>query len=282
MAVDAHQHFWSLNRGDYSWLTPDVGPLYRDYLPPDFEPVLNATEVRQTILVQAAPTEAETRFLLGLTDKFSWIAGVVGWADLAAQEAPAAIEKLATHPKLVGLRPMLHVIDDDEWILGNGLTPALEAMTRAGLCFDAVIWPRQIAAIETLLRRHPNLRLVVNHAANPPIGESLESWADDIRSLASTTNAFCKLSGLVTRNAGHCSQSDLRQVFDVVVDAFGPRRLMWGSDWPVLNLAGSYNDWISTAWDLTSQLSPDDQRHVMSRTATEFYLQSRPSMTTRA
>jgi L-fuconolactonase len=281
MIVDAHQHFWSLSRGDYAWLTPDLGSLYRDYLPPDLDPVLQATKVKQTILVQATPTNAETTFLLELAGKFSWIAGVVGWTDLIAPDAPVVIEKIATHAKLVGLRPMLHIIDDDDWILGDRVTPALEAMTRAGLCFDAVIRPQQIKVVETLLHRHPNLKLVVDHAANPPVGENLESWADDIRHLASMTRAFCKLSGLITRNSGHCSQSDLRRVFDVVIDAFGPRRLMWGSDWPVLNLAGSYEDWIASAWNLTSELSPTEQRYVMSQTATEFYLQPRSEPTPR-
>jgi len=281
MAVDAHQHFWSLDRGDYSWLTPDIGALYRDYLPSDLEPALTATKVKQTILVQAAPTEAETAFLLELAGKYSWIAGVVGWTDLSAPDAQAVIERIAAYPKLVGLRPMLQLIDDDDWILGDDLTPALETMTHAGLCFDALIHSRQIKVIEALLHRHPHLKLVVDHAANPPIGENLESWAEDIRRLASTTRAFCKLSGLVTRNSGHCSRSDLRHVFDVVIDAFGPKRLMWGSDWPVLHLASSYEDWINTARSLTSELSPTEQRYVMSQTATDFYLQSRPEPTLR-
>jgi L-fuconolactonase len=274
--VDAHQHFWSVERGDYPWLTPALGPLYRDYLPADLQARLKALGIDRTILVQAAPTEAETAFLLRLAERHPFIAGVVGWADLAAPDAVAAIERAATNPKLVGFRPMLQDMEDATWILSANLRPALRAMVDAGLCFDALIRPQQIKIIETLLlHHHPDLKLVVDHAGNPPIGQDLSSWAADIRRLAANTQAYCKWSGLRTIAQGPLAHADLRCVFDVLIEAFGPERLMWGSDWPVLNLASSYEDWFDESAALFAGLTADQRFCITSRTATGFYLQPR-------
>ena len=276
LAVDAHQHFWSLARGDYPWLTPDLGSLYRDYLPADLETPLKASGIGRTILVQAAPTEAETAFLLQLADQYPFVAGVVGWTDLAAPDAAKTIERAATNPKLVGFRPMLQEMDDAAWILSANLRPALRAMAKAGLCFDALIRPQQIKVIETLLlHHHPDLKLVVDHAANPPIGEDLTSWATDIRRLAANTRAYCKWSGLLTIAPGRVNRGHLHRVFDVLIEAFGPERLMWGSDWPVLNLASSYDDWLFESTILFAGLTVAQQIRITSQTAADFYLASR-------
>jgi L-fuconolactonase len=275
MIVDAHQHFWSLDRGDYHWLTPGLGPLHRDYLPADLEPLLKVSKVGRTILVQAAATEAETAFLLELAERSPFVAGVVGWTDLAAPDAVAVIERAVATSKLVGFRPMLQEMQDPAWILRSDVSPALSAMARAGLCLDALIRPERIEIIETLLHQHPDLRLVLDHGANPPIGADLTLWATDIQRLASSTTACCKLSGLLTIDPGRISRADLHCVFDTLLEAFGPDRLMWGSDWPVLNLAGSYEDWLSLSSELLAELTTAQQQQIMSKTATEFYLQSR-------
>ena len=271
MSIDAHQHFWSLGRGDYHWLTRDLGPLYRDYLPADLEPLLRASNVGRTILVQAAPTTAETAFLLKLAQRSPFVAGVVGWTNLAAPDAQAAIVRAAATPRLVGIRPMLQEMQEPAWILRSDVSPALAAMARAQLCLDALIRPEQIEVIETLLGQHPDLKLVINHGANPPIGSDLTSWATDIRRLASNTNAYCKLSGLLTITRGRASRADLHRVFDVLLEAFGPKRLMWGSDWPVLNLAGSYEEWLSLSSEMLSGLTTTQRQWIMSKTATDFY-----------
>jgi L-fuconolactonase len=272
MAIDAHQHFWSLARGDYHWLTPKLRALYRDYLPADLEVTLKASGIGRTILVQAAPTEAESTFLLQLADRHAFIAGVVGWTDLAAPNAAATVERAAAHPKLVGLRPMLQEMKDPAWILGRHLRPALRAMAKSGLCFDALIRPGQLKVIEALLHQHPDLELVVDHAANPPIGQNLTAWAADVRRLAANTQTYCKWSGLLTAAQGYVGRSDLRRVFDVLLDAFGPERLMWGSDWPVLNLAGSYEDWLRESTELFAGLTDAQRLCITAQTATSFYL----------
>jgi L-fuconolactonase len=276
MTVDAHQHFWSLARGDYAWLTPELGPLYRDYTPEDLKASLDASAIAKTILVQAAPTEAETAFLLQLADRYAFVAGVVGWTDLGAPDAASVVERAAAIPKLVGFRPMLHDMPDRAWVLGADLTPALRAMAKAGLCFDALILPDQINIIETLLDRHPDLRLVVDHAANPPIGQDLTRWTADIRRLAANGKAYCKWSGMSTIASGPVKRSDLQRILDVLIEAFGAERLMWGSDWPVVNLASSYDDWFNESATLFAGLSPSQRHSITSQTATDFYLTPRP------
>lgn len=276
MAIDAHQHFWSPARGDYGWLTPDLGPLYRDFLPQDLELLLHRSGVGRTILVQAAPTQAETAFMLQLAERFPFIAGVVGWTDLAAADAVAAVERAAATPKLVGLRPMLQGMDDPAWILRAEVQPALRAMAETGLCFDALIRPQQIAVIETLLQRQPDLRLVVDHAGNPPIGQDLADWEADIRRLASNTQAYCKWSGLPTIAPGRVGRAELRRVFDVLIESFGAERLMWGSDWPVLNLASTYADWFDASAALFAALTPAERHGITAQTAADFYLKPRP------
>jgi 4-hydroxy-tetrahydrodipicolinate synthase len=184
-SLDSHQHFWSLARGDYAWLTPDLEPLYRDFGPGDLEPLMREARVERTIVVQAAPTVAETRYLLGLADRTPWIAGVVGWIDLASRDAPRLLDDLQEHPAFRGVRPMIQDIPDPDWMLGAQLTPALGELERRSLTFDALVHPMHLPRLLRLLERHAELRVVVDHGAKPDIrGRALEPWARDLRRLA--------------------------------------------------------------------------------------------------
>lgn len=253
MIIDAHQHFWQLARGDYGWLTPELGPLYRDFMPDDLVPLIAQSNVAGTVLVQAAPTVAETKFLLEIADTTSFVLGVVGWTDLTAPTAAKDIARLAQHPKLVGLRPMIQDIADDDWMLRADLTPAFDAMIDADLTFDALVLPRHLSRLHKLLSRHPNLRTVIDHGAKPDIsGGQFEGWAKDIALLAEETNASCKLSGLLTEAANDWSTSDLAPYVALLFDHFGAQRLIWGSDWPVLTIAANYGTWIEVASSLIS------------------------------
>ena len=273
MQVDAHQHFWRVARGDYGWLTPADHPLIcRDFGPDDLRPLLGAAEVERTVLVQAAPTLAETRFLLELATATPFVAGVVGWADFEASDAAATIEALARDPALVGLRPMLQDLDDDAWILRPALAPALDAMQAARLRFDALVTPRHLPHLARFLAGRPDLKVVIDHGAKPDIADgALASWADAMRAIARDSGAFCKLSGLVTEASVDWTAAQLKPFVDVLVDAFGPARLMWGSDWPVVNEAGGYAAWRAAAEALTAQLSPADRARVFGGTAAAFY-----------
>jgi L-fuconolactonase len=273
MRIDAHQHFWRLSRGDYGWMTPEAHPsLFRDFRPADLAPLLSDAGIARTILVQAAPTEAETRFLLEVAAVAPFVAGVVGWADFEAADAPAAIAALAENDRLVGLRPMLQDLDDDAWILQPSLAPALDAMAAAGLRLDALVMPRHLPHLARFLDQRPDLPVVIDHGAKPDIAAGeLAGWAAAMRSIARDSRAVCKLSGLVTEAKAGWTEEDLRPFVDVLLEAFGPARLMWGSDWPVVNLAGGYAAWRSAAEALTEECSADERDAIFGGTAAAFY-----------
>jgi len=272
MRVDSHQHFWLLARGDYGWLTSEVAAIHRDHTPTDLEPLLRAARIGRTVLVQAAPTAAETDFLLRLAETTPFVAGVVGWVDFEADDAAHRVAALAARPKLVGLRPMIQDLADDRWMLGAAIRPAVAAMADEGLTFDALVKPRHIPILGEFAARYPALDIVIDHAAKPDIATGgFDDWARDIRDLAAETRLVCKLSGLVTEAAPGWSAETLRPYVDVLIGAFGADRLMWGSDWPVLNLNGGYAAWMSAAEQLLDGLSDSEREAIFGGTASVFY-----------
>jgi L-fuconolactonase len=262
-----------VSRGDYGWLTPDAHPVIcRDFGPDDLAPLMAAAGVAQTVLVQAAPTEAETGFLLEIAHATPFVAGVVGWTDLAAPGAPARIEALASDPALLGLRPMLQDLGDDAWILRPHVGPGLDAMERAGLTFDALVKPRHLSHLARLIEARPDLQVVIDHGAKPDIAAGeLGGWAEQMRAIGRGSTTYCKLSGLVTEARPGWRAADLQPYVDVLLDAFGPGRLMWGSDWPVVNEAGGYAAWRAAAEAITAHLSEDDRALIFGGTAAAFY-----------
>ncbi len=272
MRIDAHQHFWALARGDYGWLTPDLGTIYRDFTPDDLSPLLAAAEIDGTVLVQAAPTVAETKFMLSLADQNAFIKGVVGWVDFEAADAPTQIAALAAHPALVGLRPMIQNIANPLWMLSDALTPAFNAVQRHDLTFDALTLPHHLCPLGQLLERHPDMRVIIDHGSKPLIKDAiLGDWSDNMRAMARDTSAWCKLSGLVTEAAADWTIEDLRPYVDHLLSTFGPSRLIWGSDWPVCTLASSYERWLDTTNMLLSQLSVAERQAIMGGNAARAY-----------
>lgn len=272
MRVDSHFHLWRPARGDYGWLTPSAGTLYRDYEPQEFAPLLMAHGIDAAILVQAAPSEAETRFLLEHAERRPWIAGVVGWTDLAAGDAPARVGALAATPKLCGLRPMLQDLDDPAWILGDAVRPALDAMARHGLVFDALVRPAQLPAIRTLATRHPDLAIVLDHFGKPRIGDAPDgAWMDAIAALAEAPGVTVKLSGLLTEAPAQAGAATLAPWFDHVLRHFGAGRILWGSDWPVLTMAGTYPDWLAISDTLLAALDRRAREAIFGANAARIY-----------
>jgi L-fuconolactonase len=277
MRIDSHQHFWQLARGDYGWLTSDLAAIYRDHTPEDLEPLLATAGIERTVLVQAAPTVAETDFLLRLAEATPFVAGVVGWVDCEAFDAAHRIAALAARPKLLGLRPMIQDLPDDRWMLSDAVAPAIDAMADEGLTFDALIQPRHIPILREFTARYPGLDIVIDHAAKPDIASGgFDDWARDIRALAAETRLVCKLSGLVTEAAPGWSVETLRPYVEVLVEAFGDDRLMWGSDWPVLNLNGNYAAWMAATERLLADLSDTEREAIFGGTARVFYGLDRP------
>jgi len=270
--VDAHHHFWRLARGDYGWLTPAMGPIHRDFMPKELAPLLDAAGIERTVLVQAAATAAETNFLLDLAEQTPFVAGVVGWVDFEAPDAPHRIAGLAGRSKLVGLRPMIQDLADDAWMLGKSLTPAFGAMIAHGLTLDALVRPRHLPILLEFAARHPDLSIVVDHGGKPEIAAgALKPWAREIEIIARDTELRCKLSGLVTEAGPGVTLADLRPYIDTLLDAFGPDRLMWGSDWPMVNLNGDYASWFEQVLSALGSRSGSDVEWILGRTAATFY-----------
>lgn len=273
--IDAHQHYWSLAHRDYGWLqdTPALHALYRDFTPEDLAPLLDRAGIDGTVLIQAAPSEAETWRLLALAAQpASRVRAVVGWTDLDAADAPQRIRRLAQEPLFKGLRPMLQDIADPNWILGAQLQPAIETMTELDLSLDFLIKPQQLDAALAFALQHPNLRMVIDHAAKPDIaGGAFEPWATQIARFGKQTQVCCKLSGLATEAGPGWDADALRPYVDHLLACFGPSRLMWGSDWPVLELAGDYLQWEAVSRELLKALPPSEQEQVWGTNAAGFY-----------
>ncbi|MBX3576333.1 MAG: amidohydrolase family protein [Rhizobiaceae bacterium] len=270
--IDAHQHFWRLERGDYGWLTPALAPIHRDFEPGDLQPLLAREGIAGTVLVQAAATEAETEFMLSLADRHDFIEGVVGWVDFAAPDAPARIARIARHPKLKGLRPMIQDIADTDWMLRPDLAPAYEALMAQNLVFDALVLPRHLDNLLALLRRHPAMRAIVDHCAKPEIRNGgFDSWAERMSAIATETAARCKLSGIVTEAGPGWTVETLRPYVEHVLDVFGPERLIWGSDWPVCLLAAGYHEWVAATDTLLSGCTASERAAILGGNAAEVY-----------
>jgi L-fuconolactonase len=269
--IDAHQHFWLIARGDYSWMDDSVADIRRDILPKDLAPIAAANGIDGTVVVQAAPTLDETRFLLGLAEANALIRGVVGWVDLTG-DVPAQLAAIA-HPALRGIRPMLQDIDDTDWIARGDVRAGLGHVAAAGLRMDALITPRHFGVIDDLARALPELPIVVDHCAKPVFDgtDPGDAWRDGMRALAAHPQVFCKLSGLANEFGPGWSEETLRPVFDHVLAVFGAERVMWGSDWPVLELAGDYPAWIATAQRLGATLPESDRGALFGGTAARFY-----------
>jgi L-fuconolactonase len=268
MIIDAHQHFWLLKDRQGGWPPPELAAIHRDFLPPDLAPQLKEAGVEGTVLVQSLPSVEDTRFMLDLAERTDFILGVVGWADLKAADAPSVIAELAGAPKLKGLRPMLQDIADDDWITDTTLHPAIEAMQAHGLVFDALVLPRHLAGLEIFARRYPDLPIVIDHGAKPVIAEGrYGEWRAPMQRLASLGNVWCKLSGLLTEKGDQKPQA-VRPYVETILELFGAERTIWGSDWPVVDLAGDYAGWIAQCRAIVPEADHDN---VFGGNARRFY-----------
>jgi L-fuconolactonase len=232
MRIDAHHHFWRLDRGDYGWLTAEALPaIYRDFVPPDLEPHLKACGIDRTVLVQATQTIAETGFLLDIAKATPFVGGVVGWVDFAAKDAPDQIARLAQDKNLKGLRPMLQDLPEDDWILRSELEPALKALQPNGLRFDVLIFPRHLPHVAKFFARYPDLPMTIDHGAKPYIAKAeIAPWKREMTAIARDfPNVCCKLSGLATEAAPGWTIETLRPYAAALIEIWGPQRLMWAA-----------------------------------------------------
>lgn len=276
MAVDAHHHFWDPARASYPWLTPDLAAINRAFGPNDLTPLLAAADIRRTVVVQARSSVDETRELLDVTTGSPFVAGVVGWIDLADPAAGtvlAAVREGAGGSRLVGIRHQVHDEPDPEWLLRPDVRRGLEAVAAAGLAFDLLIRPRELPAALDVARALPKLRFVIDHLAKPPIREgAFEPWATFIRQFGPLENVACKLSGLVTEADWETwTVDDLAPFVRHALDVFGPGRVMFGSDWPFCLLAAPYPRVVEAAHALTAALTDPERDLVFGGVAGRVY-----------
>jgi len=273
MRIDAHQHFWNYSAAEYPWIGPGMERLARDHLPADLAAVTAPAGIGGTVAVQARQSLAESRWLLDLASADPLIRGVVGWVDLRSDEVASQLGRYSAHEKFVGVRHVVQDERDPQFMLGDAFVRGLGHLHQFGLTYDLLLYPQQLPAAVELAARLPDQPFVVDHLAKPRIktGE-IDHWQRDIEALARHDNVCCKVSGLVTEAAWRqWKQADFVPYLDVALAAFGPERLMFGSDWPVCLLSGEYADVVCIAQEFFAGLSAAEQKLVWGGTASRFY-----------
>ena len=273
MRIDSHQHFWNYSAAEYPWIGPGMERLARDYLPEDLAPLLAAEGIHGSVAVQARQSVAESHWLLKLAQAHPLVKGVVGWVDLRSDRVGDDLHALAANPTFVGVRHVVQDEPDPRFVLGSDFGRGLRELHQRGLTYDLLLYPDQLPAAIELVGLVPEQPFVVDHLAKPRIvaGE-IEGWERDLRAIARHDNVSCKVSGMVTETARRgWMRDDFTPYLDVVLEAFGPARLMVGSDWPVCLLAGEYADVAAIPRDYFGRLSADEQAQIHGGTATRFY-----------
>jgi len=273
LTIDAHHHLWKYNERDYRWMSDAMTALRRNFLIPELEDVIRESGVEGTVAVQARQTTEETEWLLDLAARHSFIFGVVGWVPLTARDVARHLEQFVQQSKLKAVRHVLHDEPDDFYMLRDDFNRGVGMLQRYHLAYDILIFEHHLPQTLAFVDRHPRQIFVVDHIAKPRIRDGILSpWRERLRDLARRENVYCKISGMVTEAEWKTWTPDtLRPYFDAVLSAFGPKRLMFGSDWPVLTLAGDYKTWMNTFASFICGLSPDEQESIRRGTAIAAY-----------
>ena len=274
MKIDAHHHFWHYNTQDYGWISDEMAVLRRDFLPADLKPELDRAGIDRVVSVQARQCVEETEWLLKLAEENDFIAGVVGWLPIASPGFPALLEKYAANPKLRAIRHVVQDEPDDRFILGEAFNRGIDRLVHTHLVYDILIFERHLPYAIEFVKRHSEEQIfVLDHIAKPKIAAGeMQPWADNLRKLAAFPNVFCKLSGLVTEaDIRNWTPDQLRPYVETVLEAFGPERVMFGSDWPVCTCATNYSAWRGLVGDFISRLSENEQAQIMGGTALKAY-----------
>jgi L-fuconolactonase len=273
LRIDAHQHFWIYNEREFAWIDDSMAALRRDFLPVDLLPHLEANDFHGSVVVQTRQSLEETRWLLALAEQNASILGVVGWADLCRADISLQLKNLAANPKLVGLRHIVQSEPDDRFLLRPEFLRGIAALEDFDLAYDILIYAKHLPVAVEFVRNFPRQRFVLDHMAKPPIKlKDMDSWADGIRRLSALPNVFCKISGLVTEaDWQHWTPDDIAPYLEVVFDAFGPNRLMIGSDWPVCLVAASYAQATGLVKDYILKRAPDRASDVLGGNAQRFW-----------
>ena len=273
MRIDAHQHFWRYDPAEYGWISDSMRLLRRDFLPPDLRRAAAEAGVQGAVSVQARQTVRETRFLLDLARDDGFLRAVVGWVPLVEPGVAGILEEFADESKFKGCRHVLQDEADDDFMLRADFNAGIRAVTAAGLVYDVLIFERHLPQTLEFVDRHPDQVFVLDHIAKPRIREgSFETWRARMRELAKRPRVYCKISGMVTEaDWSAWTEADLRPYLDVVLEAFGPSRLMFGSDWPVCLVATSYERWARFVAGFAAALGEPERDRILGGTAAEAY-----------
>ncbi|MFQ3592439.1 MAG: amidohydrolase family protein [Gemmataceae bacterium] len=273
--IDSHQHFWQLSRPfDYRWLqSPDKQPIYRDYLPGDLEPYLRKCGIDFTVFVQTQHNLEENRWILALADQYPWIAGVVGWVDLASRHCEQQLHEMRQHSKFVGVRHIVQDEPDDDFLLRPEIMRGLRLLERFGLSYDLLLYTKHLKHAFTLGMAFPSLHLVIDHLAKPEIRLGrMDNWLPHLKNAAKCPNIYVKLSGMVTEaDWKQWKPTDLKPYVHAALDLFGPQRCMYGSDWPVCELAATYEQQFAALNEILPPMDAEDRGWVFGETARKFY-----------
>ncbi len=273
MRIDAHHHYWRFDPAEYGWIDDSMAVLRRDFLPKNLEHEIAAAGIDGVVSVQARQSLAETRWLCELAAENSFVKGVVGWVPLADPAVKEHLESLGDCRALKAVRHVVQDEPDDRFLLGDNFNRGIDALEDFRLAYDILIFERQLPPAIEFVDRHPHQMFILDHLAKPRVRDNqLEPWAANIRQLAERENIYCKFSGLMTEaDWDNWSERQLKPYWDVILEAFGPRRLMFGSDWPVCLLAASYRSWYELCRRFASTLSETDQARLFGGTAIEAY-----------
>lgn len=273
MRLDSHQHFWIYTPEQYDWIDSDMNLLRQDFLPEELHVELTKNRIEGCIAVQACQTESETSWLLQLTETYPFVRGVVGWVDLCAANAAANLERLSQHPGLKGIRHVVQSEPDDRFLLREDFQNGVKCLGRVGLTYDLLIFPRQLPAAIEFVRKFPDQEFVLDHIAKPQIRSAvLHPWENFIREIAKSANLYCKVSGLVTEADWQAwKKPHFEPYWNVILEAFGPDRILYGSDWPVCKLAAEYSQVVDLAEQLSCELSIHEQAKFFGQNARKFY-----------
>ncbi len=274
MIIDAHHHFWQLDKFDYGWLEADaLEPIRRDYLPSDFESLIRPVGVEKTVFVQTQHNTAETRWGLEMAHRHDFLAGVVGWVDLQNERCEEQLLELKQDPNFVGVRHVTHDEPDVDFIVRPRVLEGLRVLERHEVPFDLLFYVHHLHHVPTLARYLPNLPLVIDHLSKPPIKQRrTDEWITNFKNAAACANVSCKLSGMVTEaDWNHWKPADLKPYVQLALDLFGPARCMFGSDWPVCELAASYAEVYEALVEAVGPISQDERAAIFGGTARKFY-----------
>ncbi|MCG8584347.1 MAG: amidohydrolase family protein [Pirellulales bacterium] len=276
LKIDAHQHFWQLDRDgyDYTWMDAEpLAPIRRDFLPDDLKTEIDDLNVKHTVFVQTQHSVVENRWVLELAEKHSFIAGVVGWVDLASPECEDQLLEFKDHPKFVGIRHVTHDEPDDDFIVRDDVKRGLAVLQKHSVPFDLLFFPKHLRHAKTLAEEFPVLPMVIDHLAKPRIKNgAMDDWLDDFAAAAEYPNVSCKLSGMITEaDWQDWGPEDLKPYVEKALELFSPERCMFGSDWPVCTLAGSYRQVFEALDFCLEGLSSGERHRILAETAVEFY-----------